>query len=120
MQDSIDHEIKPVHGEPVAMAAEPCDEYCDIDCVSHTASAGWDLSFGSRINFHPASTADPRLVVSLHLSDDAIANGMVYRGVQQEQVMAFAQQLLDLVGAQWKLVPTAPDEATPRPEGPRS
>jgi hypothetical protein len=50
------------------------------------------------------------LVVSLHLSDDAIATGMVYREVQPQQVVTFAQQLLALTGAQWKLAPADPAE----------
>jgi hypothetical protein len=110
VQVTTDHEIKPVRGEPEAAAAEPCDEHCDPGCVHHTPSVGWDLSFGSRINFHPADTSDPRLVVSLHLSDDAIATGMVYREVQPQQVVTFAQQLLALTGAQWELVPADPAE----------
>lgn len=108
MQTTTDTGIRPVCGEPEATAAAPCDEYCDPDCVNHTASVGWDLSFGSRINVGPRDTADPRLIVSLHLSDDAIATGMVYREATPQQVVTFAQQLLDLVGAQWKLVPAGP------------
>ncbi len=95
-------EIRRVDGNPEARAAEPCDEYCDVECVHHTPDVGWDLSFGSRINVHPVDTTDGRLVVTLHLSDDAVANGMVYRQVEPEQVLAFACQLLELIGAQWK------------------
>jgi hypothetical protein len=72
---------------------------------------GWDLSFGSRINFHPVDTTDPRLAVSLHLSDDAVATGMVHREVTAAQVAEFAQALLRLVGAQWTL--TVPEEVSP-------
>jgi NTP pyrophosphatase (non-canonical NTP hydrolase) len=93
------NELRPVSGQPEANTAEPCDEHCDPDCVHHTPSVGWDLSFGSRINFHPRDTADPRMVVSLHLSDDAVATGMVYREVQPQQVATFGQQLLGLAGA---------------------
>jgi hypothetical protein len=96
---TVDHKITPVRGEPEATAAEPCDEYCDADCVHHTASVGWDLSFGSRINFHPRDTSDPRLVISLQLSDDAVAKGMVYREVTPQQVATYGQQLLSLTGA---------------------
>lgn len=102
--------IRPVFGEPEATTAEPCDEYCEPDCVHHVANVGWDLSFGSRINIGPRSTTDPRLIMSLHLSDDAIANGMVYREVTPQKVIAYAQQLLELTGAQWQLVPAAPRE----------
>lgn len=112
--------VRPVSGDPEAGAAEPCDEHCDIACVHHTPSVGWDLSFGSRINFHPVDTTDGRLVVSLHLSDDAVATGLVYREVSPQQVVAFAQQLLALVGAQWKLVPAGecPAGTHRGPEGP--
>lgn len=99
MQTSTDREIKPVLGQPEASAAEPCDEHCDPDCVRHTPRVGWDLSFGSRINFHPRDTSDPRMVASLHLSADAITAGMVYREVQPQQIATFGQQLLGLVGA---------------------
>lgn len=90
-------DLRPVSGDPEARAAEPCDEYCDPDCVHHTPSVGWDLSFGSRLNFHPVDTKNGRMVVSLHLSDDAVANGMVYRKVTRAQLRAFAQQILALV-----------------------
>ncbi len=92
-------DLRPVYGQPEASNAETCDEHCEPDCVHHTASVGWDLSFGSRINFHPRDTRDPRLVVSLQLSDDAIANRVVYREVQPQQVAEFGQQLLGLAGA---------------------
>ncbi len=91
--------IRPVLGEPEASIAEPCDEHCDPDCVNHTPSVGWDLSLGSRINFHPVDTTDGRLIVSLHLSDDAIANRMVYREVRPDQVAMFARQLGELLAA---------------------
>ncbi len=91
--------IRPVHSDPEFTGATPCDEYCDPDCGHHAPSAGWDLSFGSRINVHPVSVADDRLVVSLHLSDDAIRNGMVYRQVTPDQVAEFAKALLALAGA---------------------
>lgn len=93
-------DLKPAHGTPEFTPPAPCDEYCDSDCVHHVASAGWDLSFGSRINVHRVDTADGRLVVSLHLSDDALANGMVYREVTPEQVAEFARHLLAVVGAE--------------------
>lgn len=95
---TTDHQLRPVSASPEYTAPEPCDEHCEPDCVHHVPSAGWDLSFGSRINFHPVHTGDGRLVVSLHLSDDAIANGMVYREVRPEQLVAFAQQLLAVAG----------------------
>ncbi len=104
MEQARADEIRRVSGEPEASAAEPCDEYCDPGCVHHMPSVGWDLSFGSRINFHPVDTTDGRLVVSLHLSDDATATGMVYREVRPDQVAAFAQYLAGLVGEQWTLV----------------
>lgn len=93
-----DQTIRAVHGEPEFTSPLPCDEYCDPDCVHHVPSVGWSLSFGSRINLHPVDATDRRLVVSLQLSDDAIANGMVYRQVTPEQVREFARGLLALVG----------------------
>jgi hypothetical protein len=114
-------EVRPVSGDPEARAAEPCDEHCDPDCVHHTPSVGWDLSFGSRINFHPVDTQDGRMVVSLHLSDDATAKGMVYREVKPEQVAAFALHLLELVapGGTWRVrYISRPDVGEPeRPMG---
>lgn len=104
MQQALS-ELRPVSGHPEATVAQACDEYCDPECVHHTPSVGWDLSFGSRINFGTRDTTDPRLIMSLHLSDDATATGMVYREVKPEQVVAFAQYLLALTGAQWQLVP---------------
>ncbi len=92
--------LKPVYGTPEAQPAKPCDEHCDRGCVHHTASVGWDLSFGAKINFHPVDTTDGRLVVSLHLCDDALATGMVYREVSPQQLRTFAQQLLSLAGTQ--------------------
>lgn len=97
-------EIRRVDGQPEARAAEPCDEHCDVECVHHTPNVGWDLSFGSRLNFHPVDTTDGRLVVALHLSDDAVATGMVYRRVEPEQVLTFARQLLALIGTEWRPV----------------
>lgn len=98
MQHSPDT-VRPVYGRPEASPAEPCDEHCDPDCIHHVHAVGWDLSFGSRINFHPRDTSDPRMVVSLQLSDDAVANRMVYREVTDEQVAAFAWHLLDMLAA---------------------
>lgn len=103
MTTTVDHPIRPAAGSPEAATAEPCDQFCEPACVHHIPSVGWDLSHGSRINFHPVDTSDPRLVVSLHLSDDAVANGIVYREVTPAQVVAFAQHLLTLAGAQWTL-----------------
>lgn len=91
--------IKSVYANPEFTPPAPCDEYCEPNCIHHVASAGWDLSFGSRINIHPVDTADGRLVVSLHLSDDAVASGMVYRQVTPQQVADFARHLLAVVGA---------------------
>lgn len=90
------HDIKPVSGNPESSPPEPCDEYCDTECVHHAPTVGWDLSFGSRINFHPVDTTDGRLVVSLHLSDDAIASRMVYRQVTARQVAEFGRYLINL------------------------
>jgi hypothetical protein len=94
--DQTQTDLRAVIGQPEADTAEPCDEHCDPDCVNHVASVGWDLSFGSRINFHQRYTRDRRLVVSLQLSDDAIAKGQVYRQVKEQQVAKFAQHLLEL------------------------
>lgn len=93
-------DLRPTLGQPETSVAEPCDKDCDSACVHHVPSVGWDLSFGSRINFHPVDTGDGRLVVHLSLSDDAIANGTVWRQVSPEQVTAFARSLLRLVGAE--------------------
>lgn len=95
--NETDQTIRAVHGDPAFTSPLPCDEYCDPDCGHHVPGVGWDLSFGSRINFHPADAGDDRLVVLLNLSDDAIAKGMVYRQVTPEQVRAFAHGLLALV-----------------------
>jgi hypothetical protein len=89
---------KPVRGQPESEQAEPCDEYCEPQCVHHVPSVGWDFSFGSRINFHPRDTTDSSLVMMLSLSDDAVASGMVYRKVEPEQVRTFARALLVLTG----------------------
>lgn len=101
----VDSYIRPVLGGPDATAAEPCDEHCDDDCMHHTPNVGWDLSFGSRINFGPISTADARIAVDLHLSDDAVAKGRVRRTATEQQVLDYAQMLIGMVGGSWKLVP---------------
>lgn len=93
-------DIKPVYGHPEFTPPTSCDEHCDPGCVHHVASAGWDLSFGSRLNVGRVDTSDGRLVVSLHLSDDALANGMVYREVTPQQIADFARHLLAVVGAE--------------------
>ncbi len=100
MSTNTSPEIRPVHGQPEFVARTPCDEYCDPDCVHHVPSTGWDLSFGSRLNFHPAAVDDGRLVVDLNLSDDATTTGSVYRLVTRQQVLAHAHGLLALVDAE--------------------
>ncbi len=100
MSTNTEPEIRPVHSDPEYVGRTPCDEYCDPECGHHAPSAGWDLSFGSRINFHPVAANDDRLVVNLNLSDDAIANRSVYRQVTREQVLDHAHGLLALVDAE--------------------
>ncbi len=95
---STDNAIRTVHGDPAFTSPLPCDEHCDTDCVHHVPNVGWDLSFGSRINFHPAGAGDNTLVVNLNLSDDATRSDNVYRQVTPDQVRAFAHGLLALLG----------------------
>ncbi len=100
MSTNTGPKIQAVYGQPEFVARTPCDEYCDPDCVHHVPSTGWDLSFGSRLNFHPAAVDDDRLVMDLNLSDDAITNRGVYRQVTPGQLADHAHGILALIGAE--------------------
>lgn len=92
--------IVQVYGEPDAQLGlvdlEPCDEDCEVACLVHVPSVGWNLSGGARINFHPVDTGDKRLVMVLNLSGDAVQAGIVYRQVTVQQIRAHAAHLLEL------------------------
>jgi len=108
--------LRPTNGHPEFIPREDydIDDFDGKPIPPTLESVGWDLSFGSRINFGVIEDGTGDLYVDLQLSDDAVANGMVIRSVTREQVLAFAQHLLDLVGA--RPVLTLPEP--PRVAGP--
>jgi hypothetical protein len=95
--------LRPTNGQPEFIPRYDYEAIGDEPASYDPESVGWDLSFGSRISFGPEE--DGALAVHLNLSDDAIANTYVHRAVTPEQIVAFAQHLLDLVGARpvWTL-----------------
>jgi hypothetical protein len=81
------YEIKPVLGDPgIIYADDEEGEY--IPC---TPTAGWDITFGCRMNF--GWDEDGALHVSVHVSDQTKQSGVALRSVTPKQLEVFADQL---------------------------
>lgn len=101
----------PHNGTPVRRGPDYVEQVPTVDvfnepCLTEPDSAGWDLSGGARISF--GKDDDGELMVTLNISDYALLTGIVQRGVTCQQLVAHAEHLLRIAGAQ--LTITLPDE----------
>jgi hypothetical protein len=88
-------DLRPTISDPQHEPAQPCNVYCDPDCVHCTEAVRWDLSFGATLTFGPESVDGP-LAVHLSLSNDALTSGQMHRKVTRTQLVTFARHLLTL------------------------
>lgn len=88
---------RPVYGDPDYSRAATPEEIAQLaeesGCppVPDPASAGWDLSYGCRLNY--GRDIDGVLVVDLQLGPDYDGSGAVRRAVTPDQILAHAAHL---------------------------
>lgn len=90
--------VRPVCGQPdfkpAATDAEIADLAQESGCPPQPdpASAGWDISYGCRLNY--GHSPDGPLVVNIQLGPDYDGTGIIRREVTPEQLIEHAQHLL--------------------------
>lgn len=93
--------VRPVCGQPdfkpAATDAEIADLAQESGCPPQPdpASAGWDVSYGCRLNY--GHSPDGPLVVNIQLGPDYDGSGVIRRTVTPEQLIEHAQHLLRVV-----------------------
>lgn len=89
---------RPVHGQPdfkpAATDAEIADLAQESGCPPQPdpASAGWDVSYGCRLNY--GHSPDGPLVVNIQLGPDYDGTGVIRRTITPAQLVEHAQHLL--------------------------
>lgn len=97
------HNGTPVYGSPQFLQQEQIEDMFGDPALTEPTSCGWDLSGGARINYGHVDDGGP-LLVTLNLSDYAMATGIVQRIVTREQLVEHARHLLRLAGAELAIV----------------
>lgn len=83
-------ELRPTYGDP----SVGYDNYGEDGDEPQDFGAGWDLSFGCRVNF---GYVDGELRASVSMSDHDLRNGCSIRSITREQLNAFAGHLRQVV-----------------------
>lgn len=92
------------YGQPDFKPAATPDEIADLAQESgcppedDPASAGWDISYGCRLNY--GHSPDGPLVVDIQLGPDYDGTGVIRRTVTPEQLVEHAQYLLAVADAE--------------------
>jgi len=98
---------RPVHADP-----DFGYEY-DEDGAKTEVAAGWDISFGCRLNV--VQDRDGLPYVSVHLSDHDLRNGFSSRSTTREQIRQFAYHLLKLTEEMDEFAPSSEDTPADTP-----